>query len=186
MTRHPRIPPLPPEERDAEINSLLTPSAAAGTKGTNLFATFVRHRELYKVWRPFARHLNADSTLPVRVRELLILRTAWLCQSEYEWGQHVLASRLAGFTDEEIDRVRAGPDAAGWDAQDAVLLRVVDQLRAEARVDDDTWQALADRFDTNQLLELVLLVGFYFMLAFTLNSIEVEPEEGVPTGFRLD
>ena len=183
--RTPRIAPISAEERDDEVNALLTPSAAKGTNGTNLFGTLIRNRELYKVWRPLARHLNANSTLPIRNRELAILRTAWLCRSEYEWGQHVLAGRMAGLTDEEIERVRSGPDAAGWSKEDAVAIRVVDQLHGQGTIDDAEWAALASRFDDSQLIEFVLFIGFYFMTAFTLNALGVRPEDGVPAAFQM-
>jgi len=117
--------------------------------------------------------------LPARDRELLILRTGWLCRAEYEWGQHKLIARTVEVTDEEIERVKAGPDAEGWDESDAALLRAADELHTDAEISDETWGSLAARYNERQLIEVPMLIGHYHMVAFTLNSLGVELEPGV-------
>jgi alkylhydroperoxidase family enzyme len=177
----PRIPPLPPQEQDERARELLSGvriESAPDAPTANIFSTLVRHPGLFRRWLPFGGKLLAGR-LPARERELLILRTGWLCQAEYEWAQHVIIGRAAGLTDEEIDRIKAGPDAAGWDHFEATLLRAADELHASARIDDATWQALASRYDEPQLIEVPMLIGHYHMVAFTLNSLGVPLEEGV-------
>ena len=144
----------------------------------NIFATIVRHPGLYRRWMPFAGKLLAGK-LPARDRELLILRTAWHCRSSYEWGQHARLSRAAGITDEEIARVIGGPDATGWAPFDRTLLQAADDLHDDACISDATWDALAERYDERQLIEVPMLVGHYFMVAFALNSLGVQREAGV-------
>jgi len=175
----PRIPPLPDEERDEEARELLgamdqLPDAVA----VNIFATIVRYPGLYRRWMPFAGKLLAGK-LSARDRELLILRTAWLCRSPYEWGQHVRLSKTAGITDQEIERVIAGPGAAGWSAFDRTLLQAADDLHDDACISDATWEALAKEYDERQLIEVPMLVGHYHMVAFALNSFGVQREPGV-------
>ncbi|MEY2589135.1 MAG: hypothetical protein QOJ67_1119 [Acidimicrobiaceae bacterium] len=152
---------------------------AVALPAANIFATFVRHPGLFRKWMPFGGKL-LNGKIPARERELLILRTGWNCRSEYEWGQHVVLGRAAGLTDDEITRVKVGPDGAGWDPFDATLLRAADELHGDACVSDATWAALADRYDERQLIELPMLVGQYHLVAFTLNSLGVQREEGVP------
>jgi 4-carboxymuconolactone decarboxylase len=60
-----------------------------------------------------------------------------------------------------------------------VLLRATDELHADACIADDTWDALAARYDERQLIELPMLVGHYHLVAFTLNSLGVQPESGL-------
>jgi alkylhydroperoxidase family enzyme len=175
----PRIAPLRDEEIDDQTRELLDEVHIPNAVAVNIFDTLVRHPGLYRRWMPFAGKLLAGK-LPVRDRELLILRTAWRCWSSYEWGQHVRLARDAGITDEEIDRVTAGPDAPGWEPFDRALLTAVDELRDDACLTDDTWAALAERYDQRQLIEVPMLVGQYNMLAFTLNSLGVQREPGVP------
>jgi alkylhydroperoxidase family enzyme len=177
----PRIPPLPPAQRDDRTEELLR-SLRADPEGPdlNIFATLARHPRLLKRWSAFGGTLLYRGELPARERELLILRTGWNCGAEYEWGQHVTIGLAAGLTEQEVQRVAAGPDAAGWSEQDAALLRAADELHRDARIGDTTWRDLAATWSELQLIELCMVVGQYHLVAFTLNSLGIEREDGVP------
>ena len=179
----PRIAPLRPEELGESTREVLDAAGTLGGQALNIFTTLARHPGLMRRWLPFGGKLLAGKLSP-RDRELLILRTGWRCGSDYEWGQHVLIGRMSGLTDEEIARIREGPDAPGWDPADASLLRAADELHDGDCIGDATWKELASRYDDRQLIELVMLVGHYHMVAFTLNSLGVQREPGVP-GFEL-
>src|SRR5438477_1650240 len=138
----PRIPPLPASERDEQAQELLGGVGGVTGPASNIFDTLVRHPGLFRRWLPFGGKLLAGK-LPARERELLILRTGWRCQSVYEWGQHVLIGRHAGLTDDEIERLKAGPDAPGWDSFDAALVRAADELHDDGCISDATWAILA-------------------------------------------
>jgi alkylhydroperoxidase family enzyme len=84
----------------------------------------------------------------------------------------------SGLTHDEIERVADGPDAAGWSAEDAALLRAADELHADSRIGDETWAALAGRYDEQQLIEVCMVVGQYHLVAFTLSSLGVQREDG--------
>jgi alkylhydroperoxidase family enzyme len=172
----PRIPPLAAEGRDPKTAEML--DALRGFNGTelNIFATLAHHPRLLKRWSAFGGVLLYGGALPARERELLILRTGYLCRAPYEWGQHVPIGTAAGLTDEEIARVAHGPDDPGWSPEDAVVLRAVDELHADSRIGDDTWTGLASRWDEQQLIEVCMVVGQYHLVAMTLNSLGVEPE----------
>ena len=172
----PRIPPLPPEGRDPKTAELLDGLKGFNGSELNIFATLAHHPRLLKRWSAFGGVLLYGGALPARERELLILRTGYLCEAPYEWGQHVAIGRAAGLTDEEITRVVAGPDAPGWSDDEAALLRATDELHADSRIGDDTWSALAARWDAQQLIEVCMVVGQYHLVAMTLNSLGVEPE----------
>jgi alkylhydroperoxidase family enzyme len=174
-----RIAPLTPDEHDEQTRELLGTAGAPGSPASNIFTTLVRHPGLFRKWLPFGGKLLAGK-IPARERELAILRTGWQCRSEYEWGQHVLIGKASGLTDDEIARIQEGPDAPGWDAFDAALLRAADELHDDSCVSDATWEALAGRYDVPQLIELVMLIGHYHLVAFTLNSLGVQREPGVP------
>jgi alkylhydroperoxidase family enzyme len=89
-----------------------------------------------------------------------------------------IASRL-GIERDAIDRVLGGPDAPGWSEHQAALLRAVDELHDDARLSDMTWEALSARYGDAQMIELVMLIGQYHMVAFALNSLGVELDEGL-------
>jgi 4-carboxymuconolactone decarboxylase len=175
---HPRVDPLGEDDADDQSRELLAGVGALTGTASNIFATLVRHPGLFRRWLPFGGKLLVGK-LPARERELLILRTAWHTRAAYEWGQHVAIARAAGVTEEEIARVPDGPDAA-WEQPDRVLLTAADELHGDACISDATWAALAERYDTQQLIEVPMLVGHYHMVAFALNSLGVQREEGVP------
>jgi alkylhydroperoxidase family enzyme len=80
---------------------------------------------------------------------------------------------------EEILRVARGPEAEGWSAADATLLRAADELHRDAKISDSTWAQLAEDHDDRALIELAMLVGHYHMVAYALNSLEVELDDGL-------
>jgi alkylhydroperoxidase family enzyme len=180
MATDPLIAPLPEAEWDDE----LTPFRSASGKPLNIFATLAHHPKLLKRWLVFGNHVLAKSTLPPRDRELLILRTGWRCRSPYEWGQHVVIARTSGLDDDEIARVADGPNAQGWDAFDALLLRAADELHDDACVAAATYRAIAERYDEQQMLDLVFTVGQYHLVSMALNTFRVERDDGT-TGMPM-
>ena len=92
--------------------------------------------------------------------------------------------RQVGLTDEEIARIKEGPDAPGWAPFDAALLRAADELHAEAFISDATWAALSERYNTQQLMDVVFAVGQYNMVSMALNTFGVQLDKGVK-GFLM-
>src|SRR5215212_3647131 len=178
----PRIAPLPESEWDSDVAQILNalpPGADAPIGEYNVFRTLARHADLFRSWVPFGGYLLVGGTVPGTDRELMILRTAVRCRSSYEWGQHVRISLRMEIDRAVIDRVLAGPDAEGWSDHQSALLRAVDELHDDARISEATWSALAKEYDETQLIELTMLVGQYHMVAFALNSLGIELDEGL-------
>jgi len=175
----PRIPPVPAQGNRPDVQALIDQATASTGGAQNVFLTMAHHPGLLRRYLPFAGKLLNGGKLPARDRELVILRTAWLCRSDYEWGQHVRIGRDAGLDDDEIARVVHGPDAPGWTPGEAALLRACDELVTRHRVEPSTWAELEGRYDRRQLLELTVLPGSYAMLAAMLNTVGVEREAGV-------
>jgi AhpD family alkylhydroperoxidase len=142
----------------------------------NIFTTLGRHRGLFRRWLVFASALMPGGKLPRDETELLILRVAHNTGCEYEWSHHARIGRAAGLTEEEVARVREGPEAKGWSPRRALLLRAADELHAEGRIGDELWAELAAVYEPRLLIEVCMLVGHYEMLAMTLNSLGVQPE----------
>jgi alkylhydroperoxidase family enzyme len=175
----PRVPTVAPETLQGEARQILDRSTLNG-RTLNIFTTLIHHPKLMKRWQVFGSHVLNKSTLPPRDRELLILRIGWLCRCEYEFGQHVVIGKEAGLSDEEIERIARGPDATGWEPFDATLLRAADELHGDAFLSDETWQALAQRYDTRQMIDVVFTVGQYNLVSMALNSLGVQLDEGFP------
>jgi 4-carboxymuconolactone decarboxylase len=177
----PRIPPVSPEERTGQVRELLDAATVGAAADANIFATLVRAPGLFRRWLPFGGKL-LNGKLPARDRELLILRTGWNCGAEYEWAQHARLALSCDLRAAEIDRVVLGPDAEGWSDFERTLLRAADELHSDWIVSDPTWAALTERYDTQQLIEVPMLVGHYHLVAMTLNTLGVQLDEDL-TGF---
>jgi alkylhydroperoxidase family enzyme len=135
-------------------------------------------------WLRFGGQLLQKSSLPGVDREVVILRAAARCGSDYEWGQHVGIGRLEGLDDATMLRCGAldalgGPPAAAGDWV-GVLLAATDELVVDHCVSDPTWRALSARYDTSQLIELTMLAGHYAMVAGMLRSAGVQTESPMP------
>jgi 4-carboxymuconolactone decarboxylase len=183
--KEPRIPPLSRSEWTPEIAELLQKASGVSDEPLNIFATLVRHPGLFKRWMVFGTHVLFKNTLPARDRELAILRVGWLCQAEYEFGQHARIGKQCGLTDEEIRRAIDGPSAPDWSDAERALLQATDELHAHQMIEDTTWSALNRSYDVRQIFDLLFTVGQYVLVSMVLNSIGVQLENGAE-GFPQD
>jgi alkylhydroperoxidase family enzyme len=145
----------------------------------NIFRVLMQNPKLTRSWARFAGYIMGRLSLPVRDRELLILRIGWLNQAPYEWEQHVRISKSAGLTDDEIDRVSKGPKA-GWDKHEAALLQAADDLREKSVVSDETWKQLSERYSIEQMMDAVFTIGQYNLVSWALNSFGVPLDDYLP------
>jgi len=174
-----RILPLPASEWTDAHRAVLG-SMAQGERTIDVFKTCLKNLELCRAWMPFAQYvLSATNGVPRREKELLILRTSWLCRADYDWAHHVPSAKRAGLSDEEIARIVKGPLANEWTPFDAMVLQAADELHRDQHITDATWKALAERYNERQLMDLVFTVGEYTMVSMFLNSAGVQLEAGM-------
>jgi alkylhydroperoxidase family enzyme len=193
MPGNERLRPLDQEEWADEVRAALAPTISAvaameargGTrerardKPLNILLVLAHNARLLPPFLQWAATLAVEGALDRRDAELLALRTAWNCHSDFEWGHHVEYARGFGLRDDEIARVPRGAAAIGWSAAQAVLLRVADELHASTTLAEATWRDLEAHFDPAQLVEIVMTVGQYTMLSMVANSFGVEVEPGL-------
>ncbi len=146
------------------------------TEPPRIFTEFGRHPRLFRAWLPFAGTLLLGGDLPRADAEVLILRTAWNCNSRYEWVHHAVLGQRAGLRTAQIAAIAKGPTAHGLSRRQRLLVQAADDLHADRTLRSPTLAALGDVFTDRQRIELCVLVGHYEMLAMVLNSRAVEPE----------
>lgn len=181
----PRIHPVSLQDAEPDTRELLEALSTFREDDVsvlNVFGTMARHPELLKRWLVFANHVLLKSSIPGRDRELAILRTGWKCNSPYEWGQHVVIARRESISDDEIAMIAEGPDAPGWSAHDAAILRATDELHDSATISDATWATLTEHYDEQQCMDLVFAIGQYHLVSFALNTFGVERDDGLADG----
>ena len=131
----PRIPPVEPanwtEEQSQALGmdiEKLQANIGSPNQIFNIVKTLIRYPALFKAWLGFANHVMFDSSLAPRDREIVILRIGWLCQSGYEFGQHIIIGRDAGLNDGEIKAIAEGNTAANWSEAEQALIQATDEL----------------------------------------------------------
>lgn len=166
------------------LNSLIVAAIwrAAGTqRPPNLFTTLARHRRLFRAWLRFAGALMPRGKLPRIDTEIVILRVAHNTRAEYEQRHHERLGRASGLTAEQIaalDRDDVG--AATWSERQRLLIRAADEMHRTRDLSDELWSELRAEFSDLELIELCMLVGHYEMLAMTIASLRVQPDEERP------
>ena len=176
----PRIAPLEPPytpEVEAILRKWMPPNS--GLEPLALFRTLARHPMLRERMQPLGAGLLGRGSLPMRVRELLILRTCARCGARYEWGVHVTAFAAAAGLDAAAVRATAIATAAELalrDDDDALVLRVADELHDSSTLSDPVYAAIAARFDEPAILEMTAIAGFYHLISFLLRTAQVPLE----------
>jgi 4-carboxymuconolactone decarboxylase len=174
----PRIEPLGNDELDPVAREVLD-ALPEFSRNFNIFRTLARNPDALQAFLAWGNYvLSARNSLSARQRELAILRTGWLCRAGYEWAQHVEFGRRSGISDAEIEAVKAGPDAPGWDTLEAAILRACDELVGDHHISDTTWAALAQLGDRSRM-DLVFTVGQYTQVSMLLNSFGVQLDTGL-------
>lgn len=174
----PRIAPLADDQLNADQQEILAPMQATG-RVLNIFRTFVNAPKAAKGFLAWGNYvLSRRNDLPPREREIVILRIGFLCKSGYEWTQHVAIGKRESLTDEEITRIKAGPDAPGWSAADKALMQASDELHHDQFITNATWAALKAHFSDKQCMDVVFTAGQYTQVSMILNSFGVQLDQG--------
>lgn len=171
----PASPPYAPETQ-AALDRIMPP----GMPPLKLFSSMAHNPRVLQ--RFLAGGLLDRGSIGLRERELLILRTTAICGAEYEWGVHVAAyNGKAAFSPQQLaDTCAATTDASLWSDAEQALLALADSLHASSTVDDELWQRLSEHYRDEQLIECLLLVGFYHAVSFMVNGLRVELEAHAP------
>jgi alkylhydroperoxidase family enzyme len=167
----------PPYSLDAAafLRRWMPPGAAV--EPLALFRTLLRHPELAERMRPLGAALLGHGRLRARDRELAILRTCALCGSEYEWGVHAAAFAAAvGLDDAAVAATLGAADNPAFADEDRAVVALADELHRGGAPSDATWAALQARLDDAQLLELLVVCGFYHLISFVARGAAVPLE----------
>lgn len=171
----PRIKPL--DAPSEEVAQLLAKTVHHNGQPLNAARVLAHHPRLLKRFMLFAGMFLSHSLLPDRDRELITLRSAYRFRVHYYFAHHVETARNAGLTEDEI---RATADEFyEWQGNDQLMIAAADEMASTAELSDATWASLSAVYSVAQLEEIVLLPGFYRMMAGFINTLGVELEPGV-------
>lgn len=143
----------------------------------NIHNIMAHHPDLMRAWMPFRDHVVCGGSLSPRQRELIILRTAHNCEADYEWRHHVERGLQAGLDEAEIQRVRQGPGATGWQADESVLLSAADDCHRDFCISRENLQEMERLFSARQQLDVTATVGMYMTLALIIKTHDIPLED---------
>jgi AhpD family alkylhydroperoxidase len=166
MARLPYVDPAtaPPEVREA----------LEAIPPLNIFRTLAHAETAFRPALRFGGALLTQGELDNRLRELAILRVAAQDEAEYEWIQHAAIARVVGATDDQVAAIERGDiEADCFDETDRLVLRFASEV-IEGGASEGTFAAANERFSPREIVELLLAVGFYMMLARVMRSVDID------------
>lgn len=169
----PRIAPLePPYAPDVQASF---DAIMQGAPPLSLFRTVAASERAWKKFR--AGSLLDRGPLSLREREIVIDRTCALAGCEYEWGVHVaIFAGPAGLTEPEVTATAGRGEADTWSPAERALLRTAEALHARASLTDAEFADLSAHYGAEQILEVLMLCGFYRTVAYLANGLDLPLE----------
>ena len=163
-----------------EVSEDLTAMMPPGIEPLKLFRTLAHNPRVLRKFR--MGNLLDRGSIDRRDRELIILRTCARCGAEYEWGVHAafFAGRF-GITENQLAATVSGtPEDSCWPEKDRLLIRLADELHETSGISGELWTEISNRWEPDQIIEFIVLVGFYHTVSYVINGLGVELEEGTP------
>jgi len=171
----PRIAPIePPSAPEVEDTLRRLMGAAADLEPLALFRTIAHHEVLLERFRQIGSSLLSFGTLAPLERETVIHRVTARAGAAYEWGVHATVFAPQVGLDPQATWDGAPEDFA--DERQRLLVRLADELHDTATVSDELWAQLEERWPSAQLVELLVLAGFYRLVSYLCNALRIEPE----------
>jgi alkylhydroperoxidase family enzyme len=168
----PLNPPYPPDVAEA-LRKWMPPGVAQ--EPLALFRLLQHHPALASRMRVLGAGLLGHGELPALDRELVIARVCALSNCPYEWTVHATTfADQVGLTPDQLQATVSGTTT--WPSKHQALLQAVEELHATAHLTDETWQALTSHYNTQQLLELLVLAGWYRTISYVANAVRLPNE----------
>ena len=142
----------------------------------DILGVLARHPKMARDFLVYNAFLLQRGELPLRLRELAILRLAHARHSAFFWGEHVRVATAGGLSEDDIAGLARGND--DFDGVDRLVLEATDELIADGRAQPATWQRLVVELGTHQAMELIFVVGTYGMLAMACDTWQLAPPPG--------
>ena len=174
----PRIAPLKDSDFTPEQEERIAKSRQKDGSILNIFRTLIRAPDAFRAFSWWGGYVMSRNSLSPREREIVILRTGWLCKSGYEWTQHHRIGLQSGLSADEIERIKLGAGADGWSPAERALIIAADDLNRDHFVSTPAWAELAKHYSERQCMDVVFTAGQYTQVSMILNSFGIQLDEG--------
>lgn len=173
----PRMPPVRQEELTDDMRAFLkkwTGGIFNQADSNPVLLTFAHHPGLADLFSQFNIHLLSTSTLPVRLRQIAIMRTAWVCKATYMWSSHLNTSVRCGLEPALFRPIQAGADDPYFTRFERVVILATEDLISDRKIGDANWQELMQEWTNQQMLDFLFTVGAYVTVAGVMRSTGVQ------------
>ena len=173
----PRVPLLSSDDARSRAAEAGIPDALAEL---NIFRALLHNPPVAKRMSDFLLYLLGRGGLPVRLRELIIMRIGWITNSEYEWAQHWRIALGLGVPESDLLAVRNWPGTDRFGPADRAVLSAVDEVVAAGSMSQETWAACVEHVsgEPAALVELVSVIGLWTMVSGVLRTLDIPLESG--------
>jgi len=172
-----RMPQIRPEEYTDETRAFFGQWTGGIFKDADknpVLRTFAHHPQLANAFSPLNIHLLSNNTLPVKQRQIAIMRTAWICKATYMWSSHLQTSVSCGLSPEMYGPIQRGADDPYFTEFERTVIRATEDLVNDRKISDANWDALKAEWNEKQLLDFMFTVGCYVMVAGVMRSTGAE------------
>ena len=173
-----RVPRLPVDEAKAAADEAGVPDYMAELA---IFQVLLNHPKLASGLNDLLARMLWQGELDARLRELAIMRIAWLTACEYEWSQHWRVAQGLGVSADDLAGVRDWQSYKAFGPAEQAVLAATDDVVRDGTVSEESWVACKKEFGTDQatLVELVTVISAWRMVASILQSLQVPLEDDV-------
>ena len=173
----PRMPPVSQDGMTEDMRSFLQKWSGGIFRRADsnpVLLTFAHHPSLADVFSQFNIHLLSASTLPVKQRQIAIMRVAWITKATYMWSSHLSTSVRAGLQPELFAPIQVGAEDPYFTEFERVVIRATEELVSDRKIGDENWQALMKEWNNQQMLDFMFTVGAYVTIAGVMRSTGVQ------------
>jgi 4-carboxymuconolactone decarboxylase len=173
----PRIPPVRQDELTDDMHAFLekwTGGIFRRADSNPVLLTLAHHPKLADLFSQFNIHLLSTNTLPVKQRQIAIMRTAWICKATYMWSSHLNTSIRCGLQPDMFLPIQVGKDDPYFTQFERVVIRATEELVNDRKISDASWQALMIEWNNQQMLDFLFTVGAYVTVAGVMRSTGVQ------------
>lgn len=165
-----RLAPLSDDEIDDSVAHLFNQIAQEGAHVPPIYRVLAHSPRMVHTWHEFSAPLRAPGGLPVDLKELAVLRVAWVTGSTRQWSHHSELAHAAGVSEDKIEAVRGDPNFPSFSATERFVLHLADELGTAAGVDSTTLAGVLEALGSAQTVELIVVASYYRCLASLLDA----------------
>lgn len=170
-----RVKPLKANELSLEQLEFIKIYADPKRDLPNIFGTLLHHLKLLKAWSRYGMHTMQGSLVDPVLREVAILRTALNTNCNYEFVHHCEIGEKLGMTQADFDNIKSGDPLRTEEMN--LMVTCADELKKHAKLSDETWYIMMDKFGLKYTLDVIFTVGAYATMGSALNSCGVQLED---------